>query len=74
MAQDQQYEIWTREVGDWVFKSSWCDFEIAVAAARARSGPVRIVLAEYHSSAAPGRSVVVEMGVPSEEAAVTQPA
>jgi len=74
MAQKQQYEIWTREVGDWVCKSSWRDFEIAVTAARARSGPVRIVLAEYQSGAAPGRSVVVEMGVPSEEAAVTQPA
>jgi len=76
MAQDQQYEIWTRDVSDWVLKSSWRDFEIAVAAARARSGPVRIVLAEYHTSTAPGRSVVVELGVPSEDhqPAVTQPA
>jgi len=62
MVQDQQYEIWILDVGEWVLKSCWRDFEIGLAAARALSGPVRILLAEYDGDAGVERSVVVELG------------
>jgi hypothetical protein len=62
MAQHQQYEIWILNVGDWMLKSSWRDFEVGLAAARALSGPVRIMCAVYDGGAAVERNVVVELG------------
>jgi len=62
MAQHQQYEIWIPNAGDWMLKSSWRDFEVGLAAARALSGPVRIMCAVYDGNAAVERNVVVELG------------
>jgi len=62
MAQYQQYEIWILNVGDWILKSAWRDFEVGLAAARALSGPVRIMRAVYDDDAGVERSVVVELG------------
>jgi len=62
MAQYQQYEIWIPDAGDWMLKSSWRDFEVGLAAARALSGPVRIMCAVYDGGAAIERNVVVELG------------
>ena len=62
MAQYQQYEIWIPNAGDWMLKSSWRDFEVGLAAARALSGPVRIMCAVYDGGAAVERNVVVELG------------
>ena len=62
MAQYQQYEIWILTVGDWILKSAWRDFEVGLAAARALSGPVRIMCAVYDGGTAVERNVVVELG------------
>jgi len=62
MAQHQQYEIWIPNAGDWMLKSSWRDFEVGLAAARALSGPVRIMCAVYDGGTAVERNVVVGLG------------
>jgi len=62
MAQHPQYEIWISNGGDWVLKSSWRDFDVGLAAARALSGPVRIMCAVYNGNATVERNVVVELG------------
>jgi len=62
MAQHQQYEVWIPNGGDWMLKSSWRDFEVGLAAARALSGPVRIMCAVYDGDAVVERNVVVELG------------
>lgn len=62
MAQYQQYEIWILNIGVWSLKSSWRDFEVGLAAARALSGPVRILRAVYDGNTAVERNVVVELG------------
>ena len=62
MAQHPQYEIWILNGGDWVLKSSWRDFDVGLAAARALSGPVRIMCAVYNGNATVERNVVVELG------------
>ena len=67
MAQNQQYEVWILDGGDWTLKSSWRDFEVGVAAARALSGPVRIMCAAYNGNAAVERNVVVELGGASRD-------
>jgi len=61
MAQDQQYEIWVLN-GEWVFRSSWRDFEVGLAAARSLSGPVRIMSVSYNEGEVVERSIVVELG------------
>ena len=45
-----------------MLKSSWRDFEVGLAAARALSGPVRIMCAVYDGGTAVERNVVVELG------------
>ncbi len=67
MAQYQQYEIWILNVGDWILKSAWRDFEVGLAAARALSGPVRIMRAVYDDDGTVERSVVVELGATAGE-------
>jgi len=67
MSQHEYYEIWIRPVGDWMLKSSWRELEVGLAAARALTGPVRVVRAVYNGSAAIDRQVVVELGCGRED-------
>jgi hypothetical protein len=62
MPQYEHYEVWILDVDHWMLKSSWRDPELGLAAARALSGPVRIIRAVYDGDVVVERQVVVEMG------------
>lgn len=62
MPQYEHYEIWILEVGDWMLKSCWRELEVGLAAARALTGPVRIIHAVYEGDVAVERKIVVELG------------
>jgi hypothetical protein len=64
MAQCEHYEVWIRDVGDWMLKSSWRNLDVGLAAARALAGPVRIIRAVYNGEGTVERDVVVELGAP----------
>lgn len=64
----EHYEVWVLHDGEWLFKSSWLNFEIAWAVAGLQSRPVHIVRATSHDSGELERTVVAEVGVRSTTA------
>jgi len=68
MTRWEQFEVWIPEgTADWRLKSSWHDLQVAWAAARARTGPVRLVLAKYEGSKAIEKRVIAEVGAMRSE-------
>lgn len=66
MPQYEHYEIWILDGGDWTLKSCWREVEVGLAAARALTGPVRIIRAVYDAGVAAERQVVADLGATRE--------
>jgi hypothetical protein len=61
MAQYEQYEVWILDGGEWTFKSSWRDFEVGWAVARAHTVPVRLIRAVYSGDVVLESNVIAEL-------------